>query len=73
MEVTRLALLLMDSGFGFRRAFDAASRMAGLSRSLNSSLPVPSAILTSTFGKRAERSPRLRDGNRGYQVEGWGR
>ena len=23
-------LLLMDSGFGFRRAFDAASRMAGL-------------------------------------------
>ena len=33
IEVTRLAgfpLLLMDSGFGFRRAFDAASRMAGL-------------------------------------------
>src|SRR5215813_12172900 len=33
MEVARLAefpLLLMDSGFGFRRAFDAASRMAGL-------------------------------------------
>jgi DNA-binding transcriptional LysR family regulator len=33
IEVARLAgfrLLLMDSGFGFRRAFDAASRMAGL-------------------------------------------
>jgi DNA-binding transcriptional LysR family regulator len=33
IEVGRLAefpLLLMDSGFGFRRAFDAASRMAGL-------------------------------------------
>ncbi len=33
MEVARLAdfpLLLMDGGFGFRRAFDAASRMAGL-------------------------------------------
>ena len=34
IEVAHLAglpLLLMDSGFGFRRAFDAASRMAGLS------------------------------------------
>jgi DNA-binding transcriptional LysR family regulator len=33
IEVARLAafpLLLMDSGFGFRRAFDAASRLAGL-------------------------------------------
>lgn len=33
IEVTQLAefpLLLMDGGFGFRRAFDAASRMAGL-------------------------------------------
>jgi LysR family transcriptional regulator, nitrogen assimilation regulatory protein len=33
IEITQLAefpLLLMDSGFGFRRAFDAASRMAGL-------------------------------------------
>ena len=33
IEVAQLAefpLLLMDSGFGFRRAFDAASRMAGL-------------------------------------------
>lgn len=33
IEVARLSglpLLLMDSGFGFRRAFDAASRMAGL-------------------------------------------
>src|SRR5262249_25046446 len=33
IEIGRLAgfpLLLMDSGFGFRRAFDAASRMAGL-------------------------------------------
>jgi len=33
IEVARLGafpLLLMDSGFGFRRAFDAASRMAGL-------------------------------------------
>lgn len=33
MDVGRLAefpLLLLDSGFGFRRAFDAASRMAGL-------------------------------------------
>jgi LysR family nitrogen assimilation transcriptional regulator len=33
IEVARLAdfpLLLMDSGFGFRRAFDAASRMADL-------------------------------------------
>src|SRR5215813_6302857 len=33
IEVARLAgfpLLLMDGGFGFRRAFDAAGRMAGL-------------------------------------------
>ena len=33
IEVARLEafpLLLMDTGFGFRRAFDAASRMAGL-------------------------------------------
>jgi len=33
IEVARLAglpLLLMDGGFGFRRAFDAASRLAGL-------------------------------------------
>jgi DNA-binding transcriptional LysR family regulator len=33
VEITDLAefpLLLLDSGFGFRRAFDAASRMAGL-------------------------------------------
>jgi DNA-binding transcriptional LysR family regulator len=33
IEIDRLAghpLLLMDGGFGFRRAFDAASRMAGL-------------------------------------------
>jgi DNA-binding transcriptional LysR family regulator len=33
IEINRLAehpLLLMDRGFGFRRAFDAASRMAGL-------------------------------------------
>jgi LysR family nitrogen assimilation transcriptional regulator len=33
IEVAGLAgfpLLLLDSGFGFRRAFDAASRMAGL-------------------------------------------
>jgi DNA-binding transcriptional LysR family regulator len=33
VEVAHLAgvpLLLMDNGFGFRRAFDAASRMAGL-------------------------------------------
>ena len=33
IDVARLAafpLLLMDGGFGFRRAFDAASRMAGL-------------------------------------------
>jgi DNA-binding transcriptional LysR family regulator len=33
IEVSRLAgfpLLLMDSGFGFRRAFDSASQMAGL-------------------------------------------
>jgi LysR family nitrogen assimilation transcriptional regulator len=33
IEVARLGgfpLLLMDSGFGFRRAFDAASRLAGL-------------------------------------------
>ena len=33
IEIAQLAafpLLLMDSGFGFRRAFDAASRMAGL-------------------------------------------
>lgn len=33
IEVARLSglpLLLMDGGFGFRRAFDAASRMAGL-------------------------------------------
>jgi LysR family nitrogen assimilation transcriptional regulator len=29
-ELDRFPLLLMDSGFGFRRAFDAASRMAGL-------------------------------------------
>lgn len=33
IEISRLAvfpLLLMDGGFGFRRAFDAASRMAGM-------------------------------------------
>jgi DNA-binding transcriptional LysR family regulator len=33
MEISRLAafpLLLMDGGFGFRRAFDTASRMAGM-------------------------------------------
>jgi LysR family nitrogen assimilation transcriptional regulator len=33
IDITRLAefpLLLMDGGFGFRRAFDAASRMAGM-------------------------------------------
>src|SRR5215813_5695528 len=37
IEVAGLAdfpLLLMDSGFGFRRAFDAASRMAGLKPSI---------------------------------------
>jgi LysR family nitrogen assimilation transcriptional regulator len=37
IEVARLAefpLLLMDSGFGFRRAFVAASRMAGLKPSV---------------------------------------
>ncbi|MGY4253657.1 DNA-binding transcriptional LysR family regulator [Bradyrhizobium sp. USDA 4516] len=29
-DLAELPLLLLDSGFGFRRAFDAASRMAGL-------------------------------------------
>src|ERR1700744_1559794 len=29
-DLGRIPLLLMDGGFGFRRAFDAASRMAGL-------------------------------------------
>lgn len=29
-DLARFPLLLMDGGFGFRRAFDAASRMAGL-------------------------------------------
>ena len=29
-QLVELPLLLLDSGFGFRRAFDAASRMAGL-------------------------------------------
>ena len=48
MEVARLAgfpLLLMDSGFGFRRAFDAASRMAGLNPSIKFESRNPHTLL----------------------------
>lgn len=48
MEVARLAefpLLLMDSGFGFRRAFDAASRMAGLNPTIKFESRNPHTLL----------------------------
>jgi len=48
MEIARLAgfsLLLMDSGFGFRRAFDAASRMAGLNPSIKFESRNPHTLL----------------------------
>src|SRR5215467_3082193 len=48
IEVARLAglpLLLMDSGFGFRRAFDAASRMAGLEPSVRFESRNPHTLL----------------------------
>ena len=48
MEVARLAglpLLLMDGGFGFRRAFDAASRMAGLKPSIRFESRNPHTLL----------------------------
>jgi DNA-binding transcriptional LysR family regulator len=48
MEVDRLAefpLLLMDSGFGFRRSFDAASRMAGLKPTIKFESRNPNALL----------------------------
>src|SRR5262245_24089446 len=48
IDVARLAglpLLLMDSGFGFRRAFDAASRMAGLKPSVRFESRNPHTLL----------------------------
>lgn len=48
MEVTGLAdfpLLLMDGGFGFRRAFDAASRMAGLKPTIKFESRSPHTLL----------------------------
>ena len=48
IEVGRLAglpLLLMDSGFGFRRAFDAASRLAGLKPSVRFESRNPHTLL----------------------------
>src|SRR5262249_61000300 len=48
IEVADLAefpLLLMDSGFGFRRAFDAASRMAGLKPTSRVARPNPHTLL----------------------------
>ena len=48
MDVARLVglpLLLMDSGFGFRRAFDAASRMAGLNPSIKYESRNPHTLL----------------------------
>jgi LysR family nitrogen assimilation transcriptional regulator len=48
IEVAGLAsfpLLLMDSGFGFRRAFDAASRMAGLKPSIKFESRNPHTLL----------------------------
>jgi DNA-binding transcriptional LysR family regulator len=48
IEVARLAafpLLLMDGGFGFRRAFDAASRMAGLKPSVRFESRNPHTLL----------------------------
>jgi len=49
IEVARLAdfpLLLMDSGFGFRRAFDAASRMAGLKPTIRFESRNPHTLLS---------------------------
>jgi LysR family nitrogen assimilation transcriptional regulator len=48
IEVARLEgapLLLMDTGFGFRRAFDAASRMAGLNPSVKFESRNPHTLL----------------------------
>ena len=48
MDIARLAgvpLLLMDGGFGFRRAFDAASRMAGLNPSIKFESRIPHTLL----------------------------
>jgi len=48
IEVARLAgvpLLLMDGGFGFRRAFDAAGRMAGLKPTIKFESRSPHALL----------------------------
>jgi DNA-binding transcriptional LysR family regulator len=48
LDIARLAafpLLLMDGGFGFRRAFDAASRMAGLKPNVLFESRTPHALL----------------------------
>ena len=48
IEIARLAafpLLLMDSGFGFRRAFDAGSRMAGLKPTITFESRSPHTLL----------------------------
>jgi LysR family nitrogen assimilation transcriptional regulator len=48
IEVSRLTshpLLLLDSGFGFRRAFDAACRLAGLSPKLRMESRSPHTLL----------------------------
>ena len=49
IEVARLAgfpLLLMDGGFGFRRAFDAASRIAGLKPTIRFESRNPHTLLS---------------------------
>ena len=48
MDITGLAgvpLLLMDGGFGFRRAFDAASRVAGLNPSIKFESRIPHTLM----------------------------
>ena len=49
-------LFLMDGGFGFRRAFDAASRMAGLKPNIFSRLEAPHTLLALAEGDMAWRS-----------------
>ena len=44
-DLANVPLLLMDSGFGFRRAFDAASRMAGLKPTVVFESRTPHALL----------------------------
>jgi DNA-binding transcriptional LysR family regulator len=44
-ELAEFPLLLMDSGFGFRRAFDAAGRMAGLKPTIRFESRSPHTLL----------------------------